>query len=161
MEPESKPDQSSDDESVRLSGRRTAILAQGHFLLKIPSVICSQWVSLCGLCLCLCCAFAIPTIVWCWCCPHFTSLALNWCSGMVSDGYQAQKRGSWIPGTERAERVLAMAISTDGRKECTCKFCSEPNVWTWSGLRALQRPAGRKTERPGVWKQRKGTPSKD
>ena len=26
--------------------------------------------------------------------------------------------------------MLANAISIDGRKECTCKFCSESNVWT-------------------------------
>ena len=49
---------------------------------------------------------------------------------MVSDGFQAQKWGSWTPGKERAERVLANAISIDGRKEWTCKFCSESNVWT-------------------------------
>ena len=35
------------------------------------------------------------------------------------------QRGSWIRGKERAERVLASAISIDGRKEWTCKFCSE------------------------------------
>ena len=57
-----------------------------------------------------------------------TSLALDWCSGMVSDGFQTQKRGSWIPGKERAERVLGSEISIDGRKEC--KFCSESNVST-------------------------------
>ena len=34
------------------------------------------------------------------------------------------------PGKERAENVLASAISIDGRKERTCKFCSESNVWT-------------------------------
>ena len=56
-----------------------------------------------------------------------TSLALDWCSGMVSDGFQTQKRGSWIPGKERAERVLASAISIDGRREWTCKFCSKSN----------------------------------
>ena len=49
---------------------------------------------------------------------------------MVSDGFQAEKRGSWIPDKERAERVLANAISTEGVKEWTCKFCSESNVWT-------------------------------
>ena len=47
---------------------------------------------------------------------------------MVSHGFQAQKRGSWIPGKERAERVSANAISIDGRKEWTCKFCSESNA---------------------------------
>ena len=48
-------------------------------------------------------------------------------SSTVSDGFQAQKRGSWIWGTERAEGVLASAISIDERKEWTCKFCSESN----------------------------------
>ena len=42
----------------------------------------------------------------------------------------AQKRNSGIPGEERAERVLANAISLDGREELTSKFCSESNVWT-------------------------------
>ena len=37
---------------------------------------------------------------------------------------------SWIPGKERAEKVLVSAVSIDGRKEWTCKFCSESNVWT-------------------------------
>ena len=32
---------------------------------------------------------------------------------------------SAIPGEERAERVLASAISTDWRREWTCKICSE------------------------------------
>ena len=58
------------------------------------------------------------------------SLALDWCSGMVSDGFRTQKKGSWIPVKERSERVLASAISIDGRKEWTCKFCSESDVWT-------------------------------
>ena len=58
------------------------------------------------------------------------SLALDWCSRMVSDGFRTQKKVSWIPGKERAERVLASAISIDGRKEWTCKFCSESDVWT-------------------------------
>ena len=42
--------------------------------------------------------------------------------GMVSDGFQAQKRGSWIPGKERAERVLANAISIDERKDVQILF---------------------------------------
>ena len=59
-----------------------------------------------------------------------TSLALDLCSRMVSDGFQTQKRISWILRKERAERVLAIAISIDGRKEWTCNFCSESKVWT-------------------------------
>ena len=73
-----------------------------------------------------------------------SSLALNWCSRMVGDGFQAQKGGSWISGKERAERVLASAISIDGRREWTCKFCSESNVWTrWRCRRCYSDiPAG-------------------
>ena len=110
-----------------------------------------------------------------------TSLALDWCSGMVCHGFQAQKRGSWIPGKECAERVLASAILIDGRKEWTCKFCSESNVWArwrWrccdndipAGLRGKYRQAvaarsgewstgsatssGEEDRRPEVWKRR-------
>ena len=45
---------------------------------------------------------------------------------------------------ERAERVLVSAISIDGRKEWTCKFCSESNVWTrWRRRRCYNDiPAG-------------------
>ena len=49
---------------------------------------------------------------------------------MGSDGFQTQKSKSWIPGKQRAEKVLADAITIDGRKEWTCKLCSESNVWT-------------------------------
>ena len=35
---------------------------------------------------------------------------------MVSDGFHNHKRCSWIPGKERAERVLENAISIDGMK---------------------------------------------
>ena len=67
-----------------------------------------------------------------------TSLAPDWFSGMV------QKRGSWIHGKERAERILANAILIDGRKEWICKFCSESNVWTrWRCRRCYSDiPAG-------------------
>ena len=50
--------------------------------------------------------------------------SLHWLSTVVS-GWLAM----WFPDKERAERVLASAISIDGRKEGTCKFCSESNVW--------------------------------
>ena len=82
---------------------------------------------------CLCCVVppvAIPATVLPCAGVVFTTLALGWCSGMVSDGFQTQRRDSSILGKERAERVLAGAISIDGRKEWTCKFCSESNVWT-------------------------------
>ena len=54
---------------------------------------------------------------------------------MGGDGFQTQKRTSWIPGQVRAERVLADAITIDGRKEWICKFCSETGVWTWRRCR--------------------------
>ena len=91
--------------------------------------------------LCLCCAFSIPAIVWCWCCPYFIGSQL-----VFWDGFQAQKRGMWILGKERAESVLANAISIDGRKEWTCKFCSESNVWTRWLCRRCYSDAGRSGE---------------
>ena len=76
----------------------------------------------------VCVAVAIPATVFllCWCgpCPK------DFRSGMGSDGFQAQRRGSWIPGKEMAEEMLADAISIDGRIEWICIFCSESNVWT-------------------------------
>ena len=91
----------------------------------------------------LCCAsIASPASVF----PGavLTALALDWFLGMVSDGYHTQKRGSWIPVKERAERVLAGAIAIDGRKEWICKICSESNVWTrWRCRRSYNNiPAG-------------------
>ena len=43
---------------------------------------------------------------------------------------KTQKKKSWVSGQVRAERILAEAITIDGRKEWTCKFCSESKVWT-------------------------------
>ena len=57
-------------------------------------------------------------------------LSKDFRSGMVSDGFQTQRRGSWILGKERAEKVLASAVSIDWRKEWTCKYGSESDVWT-------------------------------
>ena len=88
--------------------------------------------------------------------------------GMVSDGFQAQKRGSWILGKERAARVLENAISIDGRKEWTCKFCSGSNVWTrWRCRRccsnissALQRKYRQAVAaKPGEWSTGSSTSS--
>ena len=60
---------------------------------------------------------------------------------MGSDGYQAQ----WVPGKERAEKVQAEAITIDGRKEWTCKFCSQTNVWTrW--LQGKHKKANQETQ---------------
>ena len=97
-----------------------AILAQGHF----HSNILTQGEVV----------FVVP---WCVLCLHDSGD----CLVVV---FQAQKRCSWIPGKERAERVLANAISIDGRKEWTCKFCLESNVWTmWRCRRCYNNiPAG-------------------
>ena len=59
-----------------------------------------------------------------------TSLVLDWCSGMVSDGFQTQKRSSWSRVKSVQKESWLSAISIDGRQEWTCKFCSELNVWT-------------------------------
>ena len=118
-------------------------------MLEIPFVICSQWVRLCcGSLFVLCLRDSGDC--------HAVVLSLLHCSrrvfGMVSDGFQAQTRGSWISGKERAERLLANAISIDGRKEWTCKFCSESNVWTrWRCRRCYSNiPAGLQGKRQAV-----------
>ena len=48
--------------------------------------------------------------------------------GMGGDGFQTQKKRSWVSGQVRAERVLADAITIDGRKERTCKFFGDECV---------------------------------
>ena len=65
---------------------------------------------------CLCCVVPIPATVLPRAGVVFTALALGWFSVMVSDGFQTQRRGLWIPGKERAERVLAGAIAIEGRR---------------------------------------------
>ena len=47
----------------------------------------------------------------------FCSIGSQFVSRMGSAGYQTQRRVSWIPGKEGAEKVLAGAITIDGRKE--------------------------------------------
>ena len=111
-------------------------------VFQVPFVLCSQWVRLgCGLWwLCVlsrsrrlsCCvlsrsrrlSFPRACVVW----LHWF-LNVFWLV-MGSDGFQTQEKKSWVSGQVRAERVLAEAITIDGRKEWTCKFCSESNVWT-------------------------------
>ena len=63
---------------------------------------------------------------------------------MGGDGFQPQRRKSWVPGKIRAEKVLADAITIDGTKEWICKFGSETNVWTrWRYRQCLSNiPAG-------------------
>ena len=99
----------------------------------------------CLVCGCLCCCRDpgdCLSLVLVWSLPLL--LSKDFWSGMGSDGFQAERRGSWILGKERAERVLAGAISIDGRKEWVSKFCSESNVWTkWRCRRCYNDiPAG-------------------
>ena len=89
----------------------------------------------------LCCASVeIPATVWCWCCPYYIGSRLAFRDGQR--WFPNSEEG--IPGKKRAERLLASAISIDGRKEWTCKFCSESNVWTrWRRRRCYNDiPAG-------------------
>ena len=46
------------------------------------------------------------------------------------DGWQTKKSKTWISGKVRAEKVLAEAVTIDGRKVWICKFCSKSHVWT-------------------------------
>ena len=64
---------------------------------------------------------------------------------MGSGGFQAQKKQkSWVSGQVRAERVMADAITIDGKKEWACKFCSETKRVDALALQALweQHPKG-------------------
>ena len=58
------------------------LLTQGEVVFVVP------W--------CVCCAFAVPAIVLLWCCLYF--IGSRRVFEMVSDGFQAQKRGSLDPG---------------------------------------------------------------
>ena len=66
----------------------------------------------------VCAVVAIPATVFllCWCGSLPLLLSKDFRSGMLSDGFQTQRRGSWIPVKERAEKVLASAVSIDVRK---------------------------------------------
>ena len=81
---------------------------------------------------CPVCSAAIPATVFPSCLCGLTVLVSRKAFWLVmgSDGLHIQKKKSWVSGQVRAERVLAEAITIDGRKEWTCKFCSESNVWT-------------------------------
>ena len=78
------------------------------------------------------CSVAIPAIVFPLCLCGLAALVSRkvfWL-GMGSDGFQTQKKKSWLSGKVRAEWVLEEVITIDGRKGWTCKFSSESNVWT-------------------------------
>ena len=111
-----------------------AIVAQATSCSKFPFVTCSQWVRLgCGPRPCVCCrdpgdclvcSVAILAIVFPSCLSGLAALVSGKVFWLVigSDGFQTQKNKSWVSGQVRAERVLAEAITIDGRKEWTCKF---------------------------------------
>ena len=63
---------------------------------------------------------------------------------MGSDGFQTQKKKSWVSGQVWAERILAETITIDCRKASTYTCCSESNVWTrWLSRRCYNNiPAG-------------------
>ena len=70
-----------------------------------------------GDCLFLVCSVAIPATVFPSCLCGLAALVSRqvfWL-GMGGDGFQTQTK-SWVPGQVRAERVLADAFTTDGRK---------------------------------------------
>ena len=82
--------------------------------------------------------------------PHFRACLDN--GNIVffqdqADDFQTHEKESWVSVKVRAESILADAVTSDGRKEWTCKFCSETNVWTWwrcrltSGLQAKHQQA--------------------
>ena len=58
--------------------------------------------------------------------PHFRGCLDNGnivFSQDQADDFQTHKKKSWVSGQVRAERILADAVTIDGRKEWTCKFC--------------------------------------
>ena len=60
---------------------------------------------------------------------------------MGGDGFQTQKKKSWVSGQVMAERVLADAITIDGRKEWTCtrrRMCGRGGVAGVVGTTSLR-----------------------
>ena len=124
-------------ESQRSNNEETrgakAIVAQATSCSKFPFVTCSQWVRLgCGPRPCVCCrdpgdclvcSVAILAIVFPSCLCGLAALVSGKVFWLVigSDGFQTA-RISRVSGQVRAERVLAEAITIDGRKGWTCKF---------------------------------------
>ena len=109
-------------------------------------------------CVVLCCVpVAIPaTCVFPSFCVIVASFAFE-VSGqeMGNDGFQAQRRKSWIPGKERADKGVG-GRHHERWKEWICKFCSESNVTRWrcnsnipAGLRGKYRQAI--SARTGEW----------
>ena len=80
----------------------------------------------------LCVAVVIPATVFllCWCGPCRSCSPKIFGQEWLAMVFKRREgvRGSKVE--ERAEKVLASAISIGGRQEWTCKFCSASNVWT-------------------------------
>ena len=101
----------------------------------------------------LVCCFFVHVFVVTLRCVFYSVFPVNvgcrWCQTHVdsrsrSDGWQTEQRKTWLSGRVRAEKVLAEAVTIEGRKEWICKFCSETNVWTrWRCRRCCANlPAG-------------------
>ena len=102
-------------------------------------------------------------IATCATCTTRWPMVLCWC-GLCRSCFR--KISGHELGKERAEKVLASLISLDERKEWTCKFCSESNVWTrWRYRRCYHDiPAGlrgkhRHAARAGEWSTGSSTSS--
>ena len=88
--------------------------------------VCFWFVGLCCVSVAIPATCALPSF-----CAVVAAVAFE-VSGreMGGDSFQTHKSKSCILGKDRAEKVLADAITIDGRNEWICKFCSETNVWT-------------------------------
>ena len=88
----------------------------------------SGWVCVGLLVLCFVSLSLATVLPLCWCCC--VALA-RFVEGVGSDGYQTQRRSSWVPGKERVERVLADAITIgwperDGSASCAPRLMCGP-----------------------------------
>ena len=54
----------------------------------------------------------------------------------------------------RMEKILAEAVTVDGRQEWYCRYCSETNVWTRSKCRRCQTKIPAALQRGGVARTR-------
>ena len=93
---------------------------------------------MCSLCFaCFCAPIAIPAIFLCvvLCCgSHRCCFCGNFLLQMAADdrakgeGWQTQKRKGWMSGQFRPEKLVAEAITIDGRKEWYCRFSARSEV---------------------------------
>ena len=127
MQPTSKEVALKSKGAVKRDKHADQELGSSHFHSNILCLLTQG--EVCFWCLCLCVHLVvIQATFWCWRCSYFIGSRL-----VFQDGqrwFSNSEDGFMDLGKERAERVLASAISIDGRKEWTCKFCSESNVST-------------------------------